>query len=83
VAASFGCRASKGLTLLESLYFRPIISVQAAAEMTHLTYRNANRLVEQFPKAGLLKETTGRRRHRRFRYASYLALFLDAEEVGR
>ncbi len=81
IGASLGRNASKGLMLLEALYFRPIISVKVAAEIAHLTYSNANVLVRKFSSQGLLKEMTGQKRDRRFIYEPYLALFKDAVEV--
>jgi len=81
IATSFGRSASKALRLLEELYFRPIISVQTAVGITGLAYGNANHLVKQFIRAGLLKEMTGRKRHRRFMYKPYLDMFKDADEV--
>ncbi|MGQ9921783.1 MAG: Fic family protein [Desulfobacca sp.] len=81
IAASLGRSAGKGLTLLEALYFRPIISIEVAKEITKTAYSNANKLVEQFIGLGLLAETTGRKRHRRFVYEPYLALFRNGVDV--
>lgn len=81
IAASLGRSAGKGLTLLEALYFRPIISIEVAKDITKTAYSNANKLVEQFIGLGLLAETTGRKRHRRFVYEPYLALFRNGVDV--
>ena len=46
----------------------------------------ANQLVEQFVQAGLLQETTGWKRNRRFRFKPYLDLFgqpQPAESAGK
>ncbi len=80
LATSLGRNASKGLILLEDLYLRPIITVNKAAEITQLRFSNANKLVDQFIGLGLLRETTGRKRHRRFVYEPYLSLFKDADQ---
>jgi Fic family protein len=77
IARSLGKSAGSAMTLLEALYFRPIIPVQLAEEITSLTYASANRLVDQLVKLGLLKEFTGQKRHRRFSYEPYLSLFED------
>ena len=69
--------AGNALDLLEALYQRPIVSVQFVSEVTGLAYSNANNLVGKFEEMGLLKETTGKRKHRRFSYEPYLALFED------
>ena len=71
--------AANGLTLLESLFWRPVISVHHASEVTGLCYPNANNLVSKFEELGLLHEITGQKRNRRFSYDPYLQLFTDAE----
>ncbi|AEB08780.1 Fic family protein [Desulfobacca acetoxidans] len=80
VTHSLGRSAAKALALLEALYYQPVISVQAAMATTALTYGNANRVVNQLVKLGLMEETTGQKRHRRFIYTPYLSLFKDADQ---
>jgi len=72
-----GRAAGKALQVLERLYFQPIVSVQTIAEMTGLSFANANGLVRQLESIELLHETTGRKRNRRFSYEPYLDLFDD------
>jgi Fic family protein len=79
ITNSLGRGAAKALALLETLYFSPIISVQFVMKATQLTYSNANRLVDQFAKLGLLQEITGQRRNRRFIYDPYMVLFRDTD----
>lgn len=74
-----GSASGKALTLLESLYLMPMISVKEVAETTSFTYPNANHLVQRFVDMGLLHEMTGRRRNRRFAYGPYLDLFSKME----
>jgi Fic family protein len=74
-----GQRTNSGLTLLEYLYSRPIITTDGAVEATGLVFNNANTLIRQFESLGLLREMTGRRRNRRFAYQPYLDLFTDDE----
>jgi Fic family protein len=69
--------AGKALSILESLYAGPIISVQRAASVGGVTFPSANSILQEFVSLGLLEETTGRKRNRRFSYAPYLALFQD------
>jgi len=69
--------AGKALSILESLYAGPIISVQHAASVGGVTFPSANSILQEFVNLGLLEETTGRKRNRRFSYAPYLALFQD------
>ena len=70
--------AANGLTLLESLFWRPVISVQHASEVTGLAYPNANNLVSKFEELRLLREISGQKRNRRFAYEPYLQLFADS-----
>jgi len=71
--------AGKALALLEMLYFKPIITVQSVMEITKVSFSNANKLVEQLCKLGIISEFTGQRRNRRFSYGPYLSLFEDRE----
>ncbi|HYM70541.1 MAG TPA: Fic family protein, partial [bacterium] len=70
------------LTLLESLYQRPIVSVQHVAEITKLAFPNANALVARMEQLNLLREITGRKRNRRFAYQPYLELFAEGASGG-
>lgn len=54
---------------------QPIVNVRAAERYLGCTYATANKLVEQFARAGILREVTGARRNRLYRYTDYLALF--------
>lgn len=70
---------ANALTLLENLFWRPVISVGHASEVTGLGYPNANKLVSKFEELGLLREITGQKRNRRFAYQPYLDLFADED----
>lgn len=72
-----GARAGKGLTLHERLFQYPYIDVNEAARLLDVSYPNANTLIAEMVKAGVLVEETGQRRHRIFVYRPYLALFSD------
>lgn len=72
-----GRASGKALQLLERLYFRPIVSVQTIMEITGLSFANANSLARHLETIGLLRETTGRKRNRRFSYKPYLDLFTE------
>jgi Fic family protein len=71
--------AGNAIVLLERLYYSPVVTVNAVREITKLTYPAANAVVRQLVRAGILKETTGQYRNRRFAYASYLSLFEEPE----
>lgn len=69
-----------GLRLLSELFQRPLINVNRAAEVIDSTFPTANRLVSGFEELELLKEITGRRRSRIYRYQPYMALFDDTPD---
>jgi Fic family protein len=71
-----------GLKLLSELFRRPLINVNAAAAAVEVTFPTANRLVARFEELGLLREVTGQRRARLFRYEPYLSLFDDPSPVA-
>ncbi|MDI6852214.1 MAG: Fic family protein [Deltaproteobacteria bacterium] len=77
ITERLGRGAPKAHALLESLYFRPIVSVALVTKITGLTYPNANSLVKQFTQIGLLHEITGQKKYRRFSYDPYLELLRD------
>jgi Fic family protein len=64
-----------GLRLLDHLFERPLISVRAAEAFLGCSYVTAASLIEQMEKLGLLKETTGQKRNKLYRYEPYLAIF--------
>ena len=66
-----------GLKLLSALFRQPLINVRTATGALDVTFATANKLVGRFEELGLLREVTGRRRSRLFRYEPYLNLFDD------
>lgn len=77
ITDKLGRAAGNGHKVLESLFDRPIVSVQDVQGLTGTTYAAANSLVSRLVKLGVLSEMTGYARNRRFRYASYIGLFND------
>ncbi len=51
--------------------------MNGVAEVTNLSYQNANRLVMKFQELGILRQMDTYRRNRRFIYSDYLAMFAD------
>lgn len=78
ITATLGRAAGNGHKVLESLYDRPIVSVNDIRTTTGTTYPAANSLVSRLVQIGVLKETTGNARNRRYLYAPYVELFNDA-----
>ena len=74
ITSKLGKSIGGGLTLLEALYKRPVVTVPHVADITNLAFPNANNLVNRFNELGLLREMTGQRRNRRFAYKPYLEL---------
>ena len=71
-----------GLRLLDFLYEKPLVTVRMVEQHLSCVYATANSLVRQFEKLGLLTETTGGQRNRRYRYQPYLALFEGGDILG-
>jgi len=82
ITENFGRVAGNGHRVLEHLYEHPIVSVNEVQELIGTTYAAANDLVAKFVDSGILIETTGQTRNRKFMYRSYINLFHDdvAEE---
>jgi Fic family protein len=74
VAQSLGRSAGRALILLESLYRQPVVSMSTISEVCEITFQGASDIAKQFSSLGILKETTGHKRHRLFAYTRYLAL---------
>jgi len=70
---------TNGIRLLDLLFERPLVNVKLVKEQMKVAFVTASKLIEQFEGLGLLKETTGGQRNRRFSYAPYLALFGEEE----
>jgi Fic family protein len=77
ITAGLGRSAGNGHKILESLFDRPILSVNDVRTVTGTTYASANALVSRLVQVGVLEEMTGYARNRRFRYAPYIALFVE------
>lgn len=75
INSSLGTSALSGLRLLDYLCAQPIVNVRAVEKHLQSSFVTANKLVEQFEKLDILKETTGGQRNRRYSYFPYLALF--------
>jgi Fic family protein len=72
--------SASAFRLLDHLFLQPVITVNAAREELGVSYHYANDVIAELAAIGLLMETTGRRRNRRFRFTRYLALFEEPLE---
>jgi Fic family protein len=77
ITQRFGRAAAGALRVLESLYHRPIISVNDIKDETKTSYTAANNLTDRFVNCGILHEITGHARNRLFRYSEYVDIFAD------
>jgi len=82
ITQHFGRAAGNGHRVLETLYERPIISVKEVQELIGTTQPAANNLVAKMTQHGILREVTGYKRNRQFRYQSYIDLFSDPASEG-
>ena len=71
------------LRLLDLLYERPMVDVNLVSEVLNLSFATANKLIEQLERLRLVREITGRKRDRIFRFQPYLDLFEDEEPRGQ
>jgi Fic family protein len=69
------------IRLLELLPAHPIITVAAAVKLLKTTKPTATKAVSGLVDAGILVETTGRRRDRSFSYEAYLNILRAGMET--
>jgi len=79
ITEKLGRAAGNGHRVLEQIYEHPIVSVHEVRAMINTTYPAANNLVSRMVDIGILKETTGKARHRRFMYEKYIKLFVEGD----
>ncbi len=77
IVSEMGARAGKAIRLLERLYRDPYIEVNDAVTILQVSYANANTIVWDLERLGVLREATGQQRNRIFVYEDYIALFRD------
>lgn len=75
ITENLGRAAANGHRVLETLYKSPITDVKKVGEIGHTSFAAANELVKKMVGIGVLKEMTGQRRNRSFRYDAYIELF--------
>jgi len=72
---TMGKRAKQGSVLLHALFSKPVVTTKDVQNITGLSPKAANDLVQAFLTADILKETTGYQRNRVFSFEDYLRLF--------
>ncbi|MCB0331490.1 MAG: Fic family protein, partial [Bdellovibrionales bacterium] len=77
ITNNLGRTAGNGHRVLEYLYEHPIVSVKQVQKLIGTAYPAANELVGNFESLGILEETTGQVRNRRYIYRPYTSLFSE------
>lgn len=79
VTTHFGRAAANGHRVLEHLYERPIVAVADIQTFLGTTYPAASAIVNRLLANGIVREITGYRRNRLFRYEPYIQLFSETQ----
>ncbi len=77
ITTHLGRSAGNGLTVLEYMFRMPLITVNNVKVLIETSYPAANDLVQRLVQQGVVSETTGQARNRRFRFDDYIVLFSD------
>lgn len=73
---------TSALRLLDHLFDRPLTHVKLASAQLGVSFVTANKLLELFERNGVVREVTGRKRDRIFRFEPYLGLFDDPDPAA-
>jgi Fic family protein len=73
--ASEGRASGNLLRALDRLFEHPVITVRTLERELEVNYATANSVLMRMQELGVIQESTGYRRHRRFMYTPYVALF--------
>ena len=65
------------IALLDYLFERPHLTINDVADHLKISYQGAKELVDQFVTTEILKETTGKRRDKRYSYWEYVAFLAE------
>jgi Fic family protein len=78
--ASEGRASGNLLRALDRLFEHPIVTVRTLERELDVNYATANSVLLRMQELGLIEESTGYKRHRRFKYTPYVALFESTDE---
>jgi len=70
-----GKRIKQGNKFFHALFKKPVVTVKDVQEMTGLSPKAANNLVQAFISLDILKEITGYQRNRVFIFHKYVSIF--------
>ncbi|MCZ2151993.1 MAG: Fic family protein [Bryobacterales bacterium] len=80
---ALGRPAASVLRVFEHMRRNPIVSIPAAAKEIGISTPTVAKSLEHMQKLGMLREATGRQRHRIFVYDAYLAILAEGTEPIR
>ncbi|HSB13626.1 MAG TPA: Fic family protein [Bryobacteraceae bacterium] len=80
---TLGRPAASVLRVFEHIQRNPILSIPSAAEKIGMSAPTVAKSLEHMRRLGILREITGRRRHRLFAYDTYLAILSEGTEPIR
>jgi Fic family protein len=80
---ALGRPAASVLRVFEHMQRNPIVSIPAAAERIGISAPTVAKLLEHMHELGMLREITGKQRHRLFVYEAYLAILSEDTEPIR
>ena len=78
-----GRPAASVLRVFEHMQRNPIVSIPAAAASIGISAPTVAKSLEHMRRLGMLREITGRQRHRLFVYDAYLAILSEGTEPIR
>ena len=81
--AALGRPAASVLRVFEHMQRNPIVSIPAAAQSIGISAPTLAKSLEHMQQLGMLREITGRQRHRLFVYDAYLAILSEGTEPIR
>jgi ribosomal protein S25 len=68
-------KSANALKLLDYLFQRPMVSASEAKQVMEVSFVTASNVIGKLEETGLLKEITGQKRNKVYRYEPYIALF--------
>lgn len=83
IGEQLGRAAGNGHRVMDKLFDHPIVTVATVRGWLGITPAGANNLVRRLMGVGLLREITGYKRNRRFRFDPYLRLFEEPTEEAQ
>lgn len=81
--AGTGRAAGTGSRLLALLYQHPHVTVQFVSQKLLLSAPSSRSAIQNFERLGILREVTGKRRDRHYRYEDYLAIIQEGTELDK